>query len=104
MRLVTFATVLAVSAFAVGCVARPVGAPASPAAAPPPGTSSRPPPPGMGPAPNNTYDIGGYAVNKRLFWLGMATVTVLGGVFMDNVPGSASDGELGAMDFVPIGL
>ena len=62
------------------------------------------PPPGSGPAVSNTYNIGGYQVNKRLFWLGLAGVTILGGVILDNAPDSASNGQFDGMDVVPVGL
>ena len=74
-----------------GCGAKQQTGPGSP----PPGTPQQQP---------NTYNIGGYAVNKTVFWLGMAGAMIVGGVVLDNVPESASNGELDVMDFVPVGL
>jgi hypothetical protein len=74
-----------------GCAAKQQTGPG----APPPGTPSQQP---------NTYNIGGYAVNKTAFWLGMAGAAIIGGVVLDNVPETASNGELDVMDFVPVGL
>jgi hypothetical protein len=86
------------SALLAGCAARP-----APASGPPP-AAGRPPPPGYGPHATDTYNIGGYAISKRFFWLGLAAVTLGTGAFLDNVPGSATDGELQATDFFPVGL
>lgn len=100
MRSVTIVSVICASALIAGCAARPM-----PVTAPPPAAGARPPPPGYGPPPPpTTYNIGGYAVSKRFFWLGLAAVTLGSGAFLDNVPGSASDGELAASDFFPVGL
>jgi hypothetical protein len=100
MRSVTIVSVLCASALIAGCAARPMPASSAP---PPPG--SHPPPPGYGPQPApTTYNIGGYAVSKRFFWLGLAAVTLGGAAFLDNVPGSAKDGEIQATDFFPVGL
>lgn len=100
MRSATIVSVLVASALVAGCAARPAPATAAP---PPPG--AHPPPPGYGPQPpSKTYNIGGYAVSKRFFWLGLAAVTLGTGAFLDNVPGSAKDGDLQATDFFPVGL
>ena len=53
---------------------------------------------------SNTISIGGYEVNRSLFWLGLAGAAIAGGVVLDNVPESASNGELDGLDFVPAGL
>ena len=58
----------------------------------------------MGGPSTNSYNIGGYQVSKTAFWLGMAGAAILGGVVLDNVPETASNGKLDAMDFVPVGL
>jgi hypothetical protein len=101
MRSVTIVSVLCASALIAGCAARP--APAT--AGPPPPAGGNPPPPGYGPPPpSSTYNIGGYAVSKRFFWLGLAAATLGTGAFLDNVPGSAKDGDLQASDFFPAGL
>ncbi len=99
MRSAMVVSVLVASALAVGCAARPM-----PATAGPPPAGGRPPPPGYGPQSTTTYNIGGYEVNKKLFWLAMSAATLGAAAFLDNVPGSAKDGQLGAMDFVPVGL
>lgn len=100
MRSATIVSVCCVVALAAGCAARP-----APSTSAPPPAGSRPPPPGYGPQPaSSTYNIGGYEVSKRFFWLGLAAVTLGGGAFLDNVPGSAKDGDLQASDFFPVGL
>jgi hypothetical protein len=76
-----------------GCAARATG----------PGAAGPPPPGGAAPS-SNTYTIAGYQVNKTVFGLGMAGASLLGGVIIDNVPESSSNGELDVMDFVPVGL
>ena len=88
----TFASIV-IAALATGCAARP--GPATPGGPPPPGGAAR---------SSNTISIGGYEVNRSLFWLGLAGAAILGGVVLDNVPESASNGELDGMDFVPAGL
>jgi hypothetical protein len=87
----SFASVITTALLVGGCAARQPTGPG----APPPGTPVQ---------PANTYNIGGYAVNKTVFWLGMSGAMILGGVVLDNVPESASNGELDVMDFVPVGL
>lgn len=86
----TLASVIT-TALLVGCAAKQQTGPGSP----PPGTPQ--------PAPN-TYNIAGYQVNKTAFWLSMAGAAIIGGVVLDNVPETASNGEVDALDFVPVGL
>jgi hypothetical protein len=76
-----------------------------PSSSPPPPPGSLPLPPGHGPpGPSNTYTIGGFEISKQLFWLGLAAGTLGTGLFLDNVPGAAKDGDLSAYDFFPPGL
>lgn len=99
MRSRAIVSVLLASALAAGCAARPM-----PASGPPP-AGGRPPPPGYGPQPpSKSYNIGGYEVSKRFFWMGMAALTLGTAAFLDNVPYSANDGDLTAYDFFPVGL
>jgi len=99
MRSVAIVSVLCASALVAGCAARPM-----PASSPPP-AGGRPPPPGYGPQPaSSSYNLGGYEVSKRFFWVGLALATLGTGAFLDNVPGSAKDGDLQALDFFPVGL
>ena len=100
MRSVTIVSVLCASALIAGCAGRPMPASSTP---PPPG--GNPPPPGYGPQPpSKSYNIGGFEVSKRFFWMGLAAVTLGTAAFMDNVPYAAKDGDLTAYDFFPVGL
>lgn len=100
MRSVAIVSVLCASALVAGCAARPM-----PASGPPPPAGGNPPPPGYGPQPpSQSYNIGGFEVSKRFFWMGLAAVTLGTAAFMDNVPFAAHDGELSAYDFFPVGL
>jgi hypothetical protein len=87
----SIASALLTTLLVAGCAARQQTGPGTP----PPGTPA---------STTNTYNIGGYAVNKTVFWLGLAGATILGGVVLDNVPETASNGEVDVMDFVPVGL
>lgn len=84
---------IVIAALATGCAAK--AGPATPGGPPPPGGAAR---------SSNTINIGGYEVNKTAFWLGLAGATIIGGVIIDNVPESSSNGELDGLDFVPVGL
>ena len=100
MRSVTIVSVLCAAALVAGCAAK-----MAPASSPPPAAGGNPPPPGYGPQPpSKSYNIGGYEVSKRFFWMGLAVVTLGSAAFLDNVPYSAKDGDLTAYDFFPVGL